>query len=69
MTSNTDKHEFRSVWKSISCSHVMNHVDGVIKRDVYPPKLPTCSKHIGGILSFCSESIRCTCISRKRYRG
>ena len=34
---NTDKHEFSSIWKWIRCCNdVMNHVDCVIKRDVYP---------------------------------
>ena len=38
--SNTDKHEFSSIWKSISCSKdVRNHVDCVIKRDFYPKKM------------------------------
>ena len=34
--SNTDKHEFSSIWKwSTYCNDVMNDVDCVIKRDVY----------------------------------
>ena len=50
---NTDKHEFNSTWKSISCSNdVMNHVDYVIKRDVYPQKMYSCSKNICGISVF-----------------
>ena len=37
--SNSDKHEFSSIWKWISCCNdVMNHVDCVINRDVYPQK-------------------------------
>ena len=37
--SNSDKHDFSSIWKWIRCSNdVMNHVDCVIKRDVYPKK-------------------------------
>ena len=30
----------------------MNHVDCVIKRDVYPKKMLSCSKNIRGILFF-----------------
>ena len=42
--SNTDKYEFRSIWEWISCCNdVMNHVDCVIKRDVYP-QMHSCSK-------------------------
>ena len=37
----------------ISCSNdVMNHVDCVIKRDVYPQKIHSCSKNICGISFF-----------------
>ena len=44
---NTDKHEFSSIWKWISCSNdVMNLVDYVIKRDVYQQKMHSCSKNI-----------------------
>ena len=44
------KHEFSSIWKGISCSNdVMNHVDYVIKRDVYPQKMRSSSKNIRGI--------------------
>ena len=51
--SNTDKHEFSSIWKWISCSNdVMNHVDYVIKRDVYHQKMHSCSKNICGISVF-----------------
>ena len=51
--SNTDKHEFSSTWKWISCCNdVMNNVDCVIKRDVYPQKLHSCSKNIRWILVF-----------------
>ena len=36
----TDKHEFISIWKWIrSCNDVMNNVDCVINRDVYPQKI------------------------------
>ena len=39
INSNTDKYEFSSIWKWIRCcDDVMNHVDSVIKRDVYPQK-------------------------------
>ena len=45
--SNTGKHKFSSIWKWISCSNdVMNYVDCVIKRDVYPQKMHSCSKNI-----------------------
>ena len=48
--SNTDKHEFSSVWKWITCCNdVMNDVDCVIKRDVYPQNVHSCSKNIRGI--------------------
>ena len=37
--SNTDKYEFSSIWKWITCCNdVMNDVDCVIKRDVFPAK-------------------------------
>ena len=72
---NTDKHEFSSIWKQISCSNdVMNHVNCVIKRNIYQQKTHSCSKIIRG-LSFClllkilvvnQEKIynRCYCISK-----
>ena len=48
--SNSDKHEFISTWKRISCfKDVMIHIDCVIKRDVYPQKMHSCSKNIRGI--------------------
>ena len=51
--SNTEKHEFSSMWKWISCCNdVMNDVDCVIKRDVYPQNLHICSKNIRGISVF-----------------
>ena len=47
---NTDKYEFRSIWKWISsCDDVMNRIDCVIKRDVYPQKIHSCSKNNRGI--------------------
>ena len=43
--SNTDKHEFSSMWKLIICSNdVMYHVDCVINPAVYPQKMHSCSK-------------------------
>ena len=51
--SNTDKHEFSSIWKWLTCCNdVMNHVNCVIKRDVYPQKMHSCSKNIRGISVF-----------------
>ena len=39
IVSNTNKHDFSSIWKWISCCNdVMNNAECVIKRDVYPPK-------------------------------
>ena len=49
----TDKHEFSIIWKWITCCNdVMNDVDCVIKRDVYPQNLYSCSKNIRGISVF-----------------
>ena len=51
--SNTDKHEYSCTWKwIICCNNVMNYVDCVIKRDIYPQKMHSCSKTIRGILVF-----------------
>ena len=51
--SNADKHEFSSIWKWITCCNdVMNDVDCVIKRDVYPQNVHSCSKNIRGISVF-----------------
>ena len=51
--SNTDKHEFSSIWKWITCCNdVMNDVDCVIKRDVYPQNVHSCSKNIRWISVF-----------------
>ena len=51
--SNTGKHEFSSIWKWITCCNdVMNDVDCVIKRDVYPQNVHSCSKNINGISVF-----------------
>ena len=51
--SNTDKHEFVSIWKWIRCCNdVMNDVDCVIKRDVYQQNVHSRSKNIRGISVF-----------------
>ena len=51
--SNTDKHEFSSMWKWIRCCNdVMNHVDCVIKPDVYQQNVQSCSKNTHGISVF-----------------
>ena len=51
--SNTDLHEFSSIWKWIKCCNdVMNNVDCVIKRDVYPQKIHSCYENIPGISIF-----------------
>ena len=48
--SNSNKHEFSSIWRWISCCNdVMNHGDYVIKCDVYPQKKHSYSKNIYGI--------------------
>ena len=45
--SNSDKQEFGSIWKWICCCNdAMNHVDCVIKRDIYLQKMHSCSKNI-----------------------
>ena len=47
--SNTNKHKFSSILKRIRCSNdVMNHIGCVMKRDVYPQKMRSCSKDIRG---------------------
>ena len=51
--SNTDKHELSSISKWITCCNdVMNDVDCVIKRDVYPQNVHSCSKNICWISVF-----------------
>ena len=51
--SKNDTHEFSSIWKWIRCCNdVMNNVDCVIKRDVYPQKMHSCSENILGISLF-----------------
>ena len=48
--SNTDKHDFSCICNLIGCCNdVMNYVDCVIKRDVYPQKMHSCSKNIRGM--------------------
>ena len=44
-----------AIWEWISCNDVMNHVDYVIKHDVYPQKMYLCSKNIRGISFFVLE--------------
>ena len=63
--SNSDKHQFGMIWKWISCcDDVMNHVDCVIIRDVYPQKMHSCSKNICAI-SFILLKISVVC--QKKY--
>ena len=51
--SNTDKHEFSSIWKWIRrCNDVMNGVYCVIKCDIYVQNVHSCSKNIRGISVF-----------------
>ena len=51
--SNTDKHDLSSIRKWITCCNdVMNDVDCVIKRDVYPQNVHSFSKNIRGISVF-----------------
>ena len=51
--SNTDTPQFSSIWKWITCCNdVMNDVDCVIKLDVYPQNVHSCSKNIRGISLF-----------------
>ena len=65
--SNTDKHEFSSIRKWISYSNdVMNHVDCVIKHDVYPQKKHSCSKNNRGILFFV---LKIYVVCQKVYHG
>ena len=51
--SNNDKHEFSSIWKWIRCCNdVMNDVYCLIKRDIYPQNVHSCSKNICGVSVF-----------------
>ena len=60
-------HEFSSIWKCISCStDVMNRDDCVVKLDVYPLKMGSCSETILCI-SFFSGSKNIRGISRKKH--
>ena len=48
------------------CNEVMNHVDCVIKRDVYSQKIYSCSKNIRGI----SDSVlKISVVCQKIYHG
>ena len=59
------KHEFSSIWKYISCCNdVMNHVDRIIKHDVNPQKMHSCSKIISGI-SF--VVLKIPIVNKKKY--
>ena len=65
--SNTEKHEFRCIWKWVTCCNdVMNDVDCVIKRDVYLQNVHSCSKNIRGISVFV---LKYPCISKIIYHG
>ena len=49
--SNSDNTWTYHQWKCTSCfNNVMKHVDNVIKRDVYPQKMHSCSKNIRALL-------------------
>ena len=57
--SNTYRHKFSSIRLWIRCNNdVMYGVDYVIKLDVYPHKIHSCSKNIRGISFFCFKNIR-----------
>ena len=58
---NTNKHDYGS----FCCNKVLNHVDYVIKRDVYLQEMHSYSKIIRDISFSCSKNIRG--ISRKKY--
>ena len=65
--SNTDKHKFISTWKWIRCCNdIMNHVDCIIKRDIYLQKMQSYSRNIHGILDFV---LKICGISKKLYHG
>ena len=66
--SNTDKHEFSSIWKWISCSNeVKNHVNCIIKHDVYQQKMYSCSKNIHGLSFSVLKSKNVRGISKNIY--
>ena len=59
------KHEFSSIWKWIRCCNDdMNNVDCVIKCDVYPQKMHSCSKNIRGISAFV---LKISIVYQKKY--
>ena len=65
--SNTDKHELSRIWKWLSCCNdVINHTDCVIKRDVYPQKMHSCSKNIRDISLFV---LKISVVYQKIYHG
>ena len=58
--STSDKYEFSSILNLISCCNdVMNHIDYLIKHDIYRQKMHSCSNNIGGIsvVYSCSNNI------------
>ena len=65
--SNTDKHEFSSIWKWISCCNdLMNHVACLIKRDVSRKKMHLCSENIRDISVF---ALKISVVYQKIYMG
>ena len=63
--SNTDKHKFSSIWKWIRfCNDVMNAVACVIKRDVCPQNVHSCSENIRGISVFI---LKVSIVYQKKY--
>ena len=63
--SNTDKHEFSSIWKSIRCCNdVMNDVDCVRKREVYPQNVHSYSKNIRWMSVFI---LKISCVYQRKY--
>ena len=67
INSNTDKYEFISIWNKLAvCNDVINHVDNVIKPDVYPQKMYSCSKDIRGFSFFV---LKISVVYRKKCHG
>ena len=63
--SDTDKHDFSSIWKWIRCCNdVINNFDCVIKHDVYLQKMHSCSKNIHGISVFV---LKISVVFKKKY--
>ena len=61
----TDKHEFSSIRNWIRCCNdVMNDVDCVIKHDVYPQNVHSCSKNIHGISVYV---LKISVVYKKKY--